>query len=143
MPSYIEGAGEIMNFDINAIMNMMTMMNAFKSGANNASRKRGLDTSGLNALLPLISGMKGNGGNQNLMNMLSAFSCGMQGGANNEKISPMQTENEQEKAIATESVTARKNDFGQDEKARRAFDEIAFAGDEVVYFLRKMRILFR
>lgn len=132
-----------MNFDINAIMNIMTMMNAFKSSANNPSGKSGFDMSGLNALLPLISGMKGNGGNQNLMGMLSAFSSGMQGCAHNEKASPMQNENEQEKARVTENVTARENDFGQAEKTRRAFDEIAFAGDEVVYFLRKMRILFR
>ncbi len=184
MPSYIEGAGEIMNFDINTMMNLMSMMKSFGNvtpsgnadnfgsfasknrgnnsqekqnygndflGENNQNKnfgsnseqendypsnnpKRNFDLTTLAKLLPLFIGNQGgNDGLGNLLGMISAMSSIRNTPSQKQENADFRTKsNENEESTKVNSHV---------EKPRNIYDKISFAGDEVVYFLRKMRIL--
>ncbi len=128
-----------MNFDFNTMMNLMTMMKTFMPGKpcgdteyNNADGK-GFNLDAL-SLLPLIMGMK-NGGTD-ISNMLGAL-AGLRGEKQQCNRNAQDTVSSQNFMREDEKESAAKNSKYRPDFCTR----ISFAGDEVVYFLQKMRIL--
>lgn len=168
-----------MNFDINTMMNLMSVMKSFGSGAkrNNENgcapsankqndsnphkngeidffgrrnystdntnseqvsenfspnnRQRNFDLTTIAKLLPLLMGNQ-SGSDGNLLGMISALSGVQNVPSQKQENTDLPNMNKNAQAVKT-------NPHG--EKPRNTYDEIPFAGDEVVYFLRKMRIL--
>lgn len=168
-----------MNFDINTMMNLISMMKSFGSGGkvNNENgfapsaneqndsnphkngevdffgrrnysnentkseqasgnvssnnRQRNFDLTTIAKLLPLLMGNQ-SGSDGNLLGMISALSGVQNVPSQKQENTDFPNTNKNTQAVKTNS---------HDEKPRNTYDVISFAGDEVVYFLRKMRIL--